>query len=301
MHVDTLAQQWGLVDIQASEQKSGRVQCIRTGSGQEYYLKRHGHLDNLPEYPVLQFLNQQGIRTELPIPTLQGQALARQGEHSFALYRALPGASMSDHYSDKREQQAYQLGRAIGQLHRGLAQYSIPDPSPFPNTDILSNISHWDGYLRGQQFELNKLAIILKELSGVMPGLYPHLIKHLIHRDSHPSNILFDELGQPGFLDFELLRTAVRIFDPCYCSTSLLVDAGSDEAKRRVWPQLFRQIMAGYDAICPLKSAERQALRYVVFAIQIIFVGWWTQNGNYEQANLNARQLFWLYENCPEV
>ncbi len=167
MQTEMLAQQWGLVDIQASEQKSGRVQRIRTGAGQEYYLKRHGSREDLPEYPVLQFLNQHGIRTELPLLTRQGKVLASDGQGSFALYRALPGASMSDHYSDRRKQQAYELGRAIGQLHRGLAQYSIPDPSPFPHTDILSNISHWDSYLRGQQFELNELAVILDEFSRV--------------------------------------------------------------------------------------------------------------------------------------
>jgi Ser/Thr protein kinase RdoA (MazF antagonist) len=299
MQPNTLAVQWPIGDVHRTEQLSARVCRVETSTGHIYYLKRHGGAELLPEHPLLHWLNSQGIRTELPLLTHEGRVLVSEGQVNYALYPALPGSTVDVAGSAHPARQAHGLGRAIGQLHLGLAQYSVPEPSPFPRSDLWGDANGHASILMAQRDlpGLDRLPAILEEINTAVPKLQPDLIQHLIHRDSHPTNILFDECGRAGFVDFELLRQSVRVFDPCYCSTALLADAYADPASRSAWQPLAGEVIAGYDSVCPLSAAEWQAIEYVAWAIQVIFAGWWARKGNSEQAGKNMRLLLWLCEN----
>lgn len=48
-------------------------------------------------------------------------------------------------------------------------------------------------------------------------GSLQELPRHLIHRDAHTGNMLFEDTGFVGWVDFDHLETNFRIFDVCYC------------------------------------------------------------------------------------
>ena len=48
----------------------------------------------------------------------------------------------------------------------------------------------------------------------------------------HLSNVIFKDNEFQGFIDFELLESNVRVFDLCYCCTSILSELYSDEVLR---------------------------------------------------------------------
>ena len=58
------------------------------------------------------------------------------------------------------------------------------------------------------------------------------LPRQIIHRDMHLSNVIFKDDKLEGFIDFEILENNVKIFDLCYCCTSILSELFSDERLR---------------------------------------------------------------------
>ena len=48
----------------------------------------------------------------------------------------------------------------------------------------------------------------------------------------HLSNVIFKDDKLEGFIDFEILENNVKIFDLCYCCTSILSELFSDERLR---------------------------------------------------------------------
>lgn len=102
-----------------------------------------------------------------------------------------------------------------------------------------------------------------------------------------------------GFVDFDLSQRSIRIFDPCYAATALLVEAFERRNEEWItkWPQTFHSIINGYDAVIPLTAEEKQALPHVVLSIQLICVGWFGKQEKYKDlADLNTTALEWLLE-----
>ena len=108
--------------------------------------------------------------------------------------------------------------------------------------------------------------------------------------------MLFDGERLTGMLDFDLTVRGIRLFDPCYHATSLLVDHWEDEAAHAKWPRLFRAVMRGYVECNPLSAAEQQAVADVPSAIQFIFIAFCADCDNMTLARRNQAALFWLAE-----
>ena len=73
------------------------------------------------------------------------------------------------------------------------------------------------------------------------------LRKQIIHRDMHLSNVIFKDNEFQGFIDFELLERNVRVFDLCYCCTSILSELHSDAELRGKWQHIISKIFEGYN------------------------------------------------------
>jgi len=130
-----------------------------------------------------------------------------------------------------------------------------------------------------------------------LSSLYSELPKQLIHRDAHPSNMLFDAGNLTGFIDFEMVVRGPRIFDVCYCGTSILVGGFQDSAKAEEWPGLFRSLVTGYQEAYPLTSPEHHALYGMLAAIELLFVAFSLETQATEAAKCNASLLNWLSAN----
>ncbi len=134
-----------------------------------------------------------------------------------------------------------------------------------------------------------------------MVALYSALPKQLIHRDPNPANMLFDAGQLTGFVDFDMTVRGPRIFDPCYCGSSILVGGFSDSAKVAQWPGILRRLMQGYQEQCPLTTAETQAVYGTLVTIQLLYMAFSLETQAAGAAQYNARVLNWLSANRENI
>jgi len=304
------ADHWNLEPITSTRQISGRVVRIECEPSEVWFLKKIGaasepalHEGMAREYRVLELLSRSGVRVALPRPTMGGDMLASASGGLYALYAGLTGAHLDVWSAERPEREAYRLGHAIGRLHQAMPALTAELADAFPQSNLQADVRRAADQLAGTGLPdpAGRFAVIQAEYDAAMAATYPDLPRHLIHRDAHPSNIIFDAAGEAGFLDFELLRVECRLFDPCYCSTALLAERFDDPGARRSWTALFGQVIAGYASACPLMDAEHRALRYLPWAIQLIFAGWWARQGDLERARSSLEALYWLYDHAlPE-
>lgn len=112
-------------------------------------------------------------------------------------------------------------------------------------------------------------------------------------------------MSPPGVLcPSECTERNIRIFDPCYAATSILSEGfeEKDSVKLDKWMENFENIIIGYDSVCKLSKEEKDAIPYVVYAIQIIFVAYCSSIDKLsELSKVNQKMLLWLYDNRGEL
>lgn len=100
-----------------------------------------------------------------------------------------------------------------------------------------------------------------------------------------------------GFIDFEITTHGIRIFDPCYCATSILIGRFRDKKVRLKWFSLLRSIFKGYNSIDRLKKVEINTMFYVLLSIQLLFMAYMVRMNNIKTAQFNQSALKWIYDN----
>ena len=287
---------WCVGAVDRLEQRSQRAWRVQTAGGRGYFLKLHLDQQASAAYPVLRQLADQGMRVEVPLPTVNGGVLAEHRGQFFALYEELPGEPVDVHGGAAPLRTARALGAAIGQLHRGLAACSDTMATPLPRACLLADTLSWATRLQCTIGQSNAawLGPVVAELDAALGGLGAGLPRQLVHNDCHSGNVIVDGFGVPGFIDFDFMRINLRIFDPCYCLAFLLVDGMGRRFDLDQWPDLQDRLLAGYDSICPLQVAERAVITYIVWAALLINAGWWLQADRHDLSDANLRALRWL-------
>ena len=109
--------------------------------------------------------------------------------------------------------------------------------------------------------------------------------------------MLFSAGQLTGFVDFEMVRRGPRVFDACYCGSSILVGGFEDSEKGQRWPSLFHSLVRGYEEFCPLTASERLAVYGVFVTIELLFIAYFLDMHNVDAARTNERLLYWLATN----
>jgi Ser/Thr protein kinase RdoA (MazF antagonist) len=234
--------------------------------------------------------------------TVSGQPYALHDGNVFCLYSRLPGNIIHDHYADGAEKRARGFGQAIGRLHMALAEWE--DTSSYEDMHLLNSISDYvlptiqekgnrvdDG---ADCLDVEAISAIAADFETGMTPLYERLPKHLIHRDPNPANLLFDGGELSGILDFDLAVRSVRIFDPCYCASSILVSGFGQPEQRAAWSGILCALLDGYKQYIPLTDAEREAVLPILMSIQLLFMAFSLNVGNPAAARYNEQVLYWL-------
>jgi len=261
------------------ESASGNVTFIETEAGARYVLKQKTVCRTLPhEFKLLTALAEQGVPVAVPLRTRSGEPYVQEGEDCFDLSPHLTGTVYADHYAPGAVERAIQFGAAIARLHTALCncdQFASVQDMDLPG-DISQSCQvvrqNWSAGRQNWPAEQPPVEPILSELEAGLAACFAELPKQLIHRDAHPGNMLFQEGQLSGWLDFEIMLRGPRLFDLCYCSTSLLMNGMDDPAKRQAWFALLSALVEGYEAVSPLTSAEHRALRVMQMSIEVIFI-----------------------------
>ncbi len=301
-NVKEFLEKWHIGPVVAIEPTpfGGKTLFVTTDDNECFILKEtHDRARSQREYALLCELSQAGVSVPLPIPAVDGDWYAVDNEgQAFWLYPKLPGKVFAEHYAGDAEQQAEALGRAIGFLHGHLQ--ACGDLSGFRDMNLIGQIQEWaiPCICAGKAMvDAEAIEKIWRDVEREFVSLYDDLPKQLIHRDAHPSNMLFDRKKLTGFLDFEMAVKGVRVFDICYCASAILVDGFQDPEKASKWPALFRSLVSGYETFGSLSSSERLAVYGVLVMIELLFTAYWLDTHNEDAARSTERLLHWLSAN----
>jgi len=243
-----------------------------------------------------------GLEAACPLPTLSGTNYVQEGELYFILFPQLSGnrlESGSCFTGDYKITGRY-LGECIGQLHQILA--GCDEDLPLNESQLYEDVLQWALPAAREQMAQHNCPLpesFYEDYTRTFGELAKNLPRQLIHRNICPSNFIMTDGTLTGFADFELSERNVRLFDPCYCATGILSEniAENNPEKLEKWPEIFINILAGYDSVCKLTPEERKAALYVVYSIQMICVAYFGKLDKFDElAGINRQMLTLIYE-----
>ncbi|MBU5425283.1 helix-turn-helix domain-containing protein [Tissierella pigra] len=246
-------------------------------------------------------LEKSGVLAATPIKTIKDEDFVIEDDRYFCLTNAIKGKFLTpeERYAGNRIETGKKYGEAIGNLHKILKKQD--KNSEVNDSNLLKTVLDWalpQTKITMEQWECPLPDEFYEDFTKNFSKLYNELPRHIIHRDPNPSNIMFHDGEVSGFVDFEISERNVRIFDPCYCATGILAEATTIADRFEKWDEILKGIITGYDSICKLTEAEKLAIPYVIYSIQMIFIAW--LNGKEELKNLamqNRKMLLWIWEN----
>ncbi len=297
-----LLKRWNIIsnyEMKPIRSYSGKAFALITDDNLRYILKEKGNsLKALREYKLLSCLYNQDLPVAVPILTSSGLPYAEYGSKTFSLYPCLAGVEITDHYSKGSTIRGHNFGLAIARLHKALVKCRCIEG--FSEMDLLSQIIDWAIPVIQQNHShvsLPSFDSLIEQFREFDSTTYKLLPRQLIHRDMHPSNMLFNNGELTGIVDYDMVSQGPRIFDVCYCATSILIGGFSDLKKREQWGEIFGSLLHGYEELNRLAKEERASVLTVLIAIQLIFMAFSFETGNVSAAKCNGQALKWLLGN----
>lgn len=224
---------------------------------------------------ITKTLKEQNIPIAEIIQTSNNTDYTQDGELYFIVMKRIKGEHLK--YKDFLNSNiCCEIGKSIAKLHIALQEF---DHSNYNNVNIYNTVCSKLPQLKSIINLSNKFVENYMKDFGT---LYDRLPKQLVHRDINPSNMIFDKDKFKGFIDFDLAEVNVRIFDICYCATSILSEYFKDYITNSKWSEIFNNIVTGYNGVNPLSTEEKQALPYVIYSIQIICIAYFSQYDKYD-------------------
>ncbi|WBW96705.1 helix-turn-helix domain-containing protein [Oceanirhabdus sp. W0125-5] len=281
----------------------GAVKANNTWNiGEKYVLKTGMNISGLRTHiAITNALKAEKINTASPIKTKKGEDFVVIDDRYFVLLNRIEGKFLTpeERYRSDRVETGKKYGEAIGKLHKVFVKQE--ENIEVNNNNLYKTVVDWalpETKRNMEQWGCPLPDEFFKDYLDNFKDLYLKLPHNVIHRDPNPSNIIFSNREVSGFVDFEISERNVRIFDPCYCATGILSEAGKIENGYEKWPELLQGVIKGYDNICDLTEVEKQAIPYVIYSIEMIFIAWLGNKEEYKNiAMVNREMLLWIWEN----
>ncbi|MBE5106710.1 phosphotransferase [Bacillus thuringiensis] len=277
------------------QSKVTKVTC----NNKEYILKEKGSIKQLlVEFNVLEQLYEKGIKVQRVVKTENDEKYVLYKEKYFCLYEYVTGSVLEIKDTNKLTGLASTIGEEIANLHHMLN--SVNSANELIKRDLYKVVYEWalpilekhEHVHQGVIQKMHQIHSAFKEMVHPLP-------KQIIHRDMHLSNAIFQDNEFQGFIDFELLESNVRVFDLCYCCTSILSELYNDEKLRGQWLHIVSEVFKGYYKQNMLTSEEVQAIWYVMLSIQVIFMTYFVQLK--DLLKLNEGMFYWIFANKKEI
>lgn len=275
---------------------SGHVSENAVYAGETHVLKayRDEHSARLA-VALAEALHARGIPSSRAIPLPDGDDLLPVVDGLWmTLCRRISGRPMRAAELICRPEEGRRIGAALAELHLAIgALGDLPYAEDEPYADHLLN---W------------ALPRAKEALPADFPADYPARVDALrtlptclVHRDPNPSNLIDGEAGI-GFIDFDLSRRCVRIFDPCYAVTAVLSEVFErDELPwRENWPVFCKEVLAGYDSVSPLTEAEWAAVPTLLIGSEVLCLAAFAGSSKFKDVfEVNRRMLPWMMAHMP--
>ncbi|MBX0355480.1 phosphotransferase enzyme family protein [Bacillus toyonensis] len=264
-----------------------------------YILKEKGSIKHfLVELNVLEQLDEKGVKVQKLVKMRNDERYVFYKEKYYCLYEYIGGSVLEIKDTEKLKELGSTIGEKIANLHQAL--HSVNSANELIKRELYKVVYKWAlpileknaSVHRNVVRKMDQIRTVLKETVHPLP-------KQIIHRDMHLSNVIFHDNEFQGFIDFELLESNVRVFDLCYCCTSILSELFSDETGRGKWLHIVSKIFEGYYKQSILTREELQSIWYVMLSIQVIFITYFVQLPNL--LKLNEEMFFWIFANKEDI
>jgi Ser/Thr protein kinase RdoA (MazF antagonist) len=276
---------------------SGNVYLVQCGE-YRFVLKRMENKSTLgPLFTILPELHKRGLPVAAPLRTRDSKLAVFHAGDCYYVAPFLHGSVISDHFGPGMEQRSRSFSKSLARLHVALRQ--IPVPRELKDMNLLVQVRACEAEARAHGMS-HLTMVALNETIDALQRLAP-LPTQVIHRDAHASNVLFTSNKLSGWLDFELTTIGPRLFDLCYYSTSLLMDALQEPVRSEQWFSVLRHLIAGYQEVEQLTENERVALPYVLLAIEAIFLSYYFRHNDREGVMRNTLALEWIHSQIPQI
>ena len=228
------------------------------------------------------------------LPLSDGRLALPMGEGLWmTLCRRVKGNRLTAAELIRTPEQGRRIGAALAEFHKATASLGEPQADDEP----------WAEHLLGWA---------LPQVRGILPEDYlagftarveatRRLPAALIHRDPNPSNLI-DAGDAIGFIDFDLSRRFVRIFDPCYLMTAVLSEVfGRDDLPwQENWPVFCGAVLAGYESVSPLTAEEKAAMPTMMQGNELLCIAAFAGSNKYRDAfDVNMRMLPYIIGHPP--
>ncbi|MFV0943135.1 phosphotransferase [Bacillus pacificus] len=283
-------------DVTAIEIKANvtKIHC----NNKSYILKEKGSIKQLlVEIHVLEQLEEKGIKVQKLVKTSNSKKYVFYKEKYYCLYEYIAGSVLEIKDTENLKELGSTIGEGIANLHQAL---NSVNNNELVKRDLYTLVYEWalPNLQKNEHVDQDVVQKMNQIHSDFKEKVHP-LRKQIIHRDMHLSNVIFKDNEFQGFIDFELLERNVRVFDLCYCCTSILSELHSDEELRGKWQHIISKIFEGYNKQSILTREELQAIWYVMLSIQVIFITYFVQLP--DLLKLNEEMFFWIFANKETI
>ncbi len=270
--------------------------------GTEYILKTGEREKLMKNMKVAKALSKQGFDASLPVPTKQGFEYL-DGKEPFVLTHAVKGNPLpkADGFGNNRIEFGKKYGKSIARLHKALKEVQneiLPD-----EVNLYKSVTDWALPIvrqKNEQWSMGLDEDFFKDFTDTFGKLYDRLPKQLIHRDPNPGNILFENGEVSGFIDFDLSEVNIRLLDACYCATGILSESSDEEYEK--WLDILSGILHGYDSEGKLSAEEKQAVFYVICAIEMVCTAYFESREEFKQLAKTNRKMFkYIVDNKAKI
>ena len=202
--------------------------------------------------------------------TKDNVSFAKDEQFFYVLSEKLSGKNITDLKGNL--DMAFEMGKIIGDLHLAFKECEKQDE--FWTGSLLADMTGWiEEAFRNSDWQLISEDRFTATLSHLV-SLYDKLPIQLIHRDVHFGNFLFHEGKFSGYIDFDLSQRNIRIFDLCYFMAGRLSEEEKLNMTETEWLSMLRDVFDGYRERITLTEEEKQAVPYVMQAIELLFAAW---------------------------
>ena len=218
--------------------------------------------------PMMDALYARGLPVAPPLRTTAGDAHVTIDGKASMLQPRLPG----EHASNPTVKQVESLGRFMARMHRALDESGTHEPIQLPAypRDLAWLRATAEPLLMRLPFNARRqLADAIDRVASLLDrGDVKALPRGLIHGDLFRDNVLFNERGLTGVLDFHHASHGFRIYDLAVAANDWCTESGTG----RLDADRTRAMLRAYHRLSPLTEVE--VWHFPVFALYAAVVFW---------------------------
>lgn len=265
--------------------------------GEDYVLKTYEDVNMLQRnIKILTILEDRGIQVGGIVLTKDRKTYAKDTEYYYILTNKLVGSNITNIHKDTVI--VSEMGKVLARLHKAFKECETQDE--FWDNSLLKEMNGWikEVFVKNSWKYIDESAFC--NLVDRLEKVYDKLPVQLIHRDVHLGNFLFDNGKFSGYIDFDLSQRNIRIFDLCYFMLGLLSEEEVLDISAEQWFEILKYFFSGYEQEHKLLPEEKQAVPYVMEAIEFLFVAWFMEQNDIKCAE-DAMKIYQFVEKNEEM